>query len=264
MGMINIIKGKIMKYFILTLITLASLFMFASCGVGLFSVTEADKVEKLVAQRYGGLYVFDRKLRDEIIQREKEREEYEKSRLKAIESKKEKLLRDFFTEKEIQDFKDMLARDRKRGAMVDYSHYDVYKKENEILEKLNEKYPNVDEKFPKILSNGCEYVFARDEAYREEFQPYYQKIKEYMGEEVFKKLKNTLELTSFCKKDEKRIPITIYTSIVVLKRTYGNYLLDDTAKGFYKVGYTDIAGDNIFYLEKDKFIKNDEKSKGIK
>lgn len=33
---------------------------------------------------------------------------------------------------------------------------------------------------------------------------------------------------------------------------------------FYKVGYTDIAGDNIFYLEKDKFIKNDEKSKGIK
>ena len=85
-----------------------------------------------------------------------------------------------------------------------------------------------------------------------------------MGEEVFKKLKNTLELTSFCKKDEKRIPITIYTSIVVLKRTYGNYLLDDTAKGFYKVGYTDIAGDNIFYLEKDKFIKNDEKSKGIK
>ena len=132
----------------------------------------------------------------------------------------------------IQDFKDVLARDRKRGAMVDYSHYDVYKKENEILEKLNEKYPNVDEKFPKILSNGCEYVFARDKAYREEFQPYYQKIKEYMGEEVFKKLKNTLEPTSFCKKDEKRIPITIYTSIVVLKRTYGNYLLDDTAKGF--------------------------------
>ena len=152
--MINIIKGKIMKYFILTLITLASLFMFASCGVGLFSVTEADKVEKLVAQRYGGLYVFDRKLRDEIIQREKEREEYEKSRLKAIESKKEKLLRDFFTEKEIQDFKDMLARDRKRGAMVDYSHYDVYKKENEILEKLNEKYPNVDEKFPKIFKKS--------------------------------------------------------------------------------------------------------------
>lgn len=64
-----------MKYFILILISLITLIIFASYG--LISTTNGAPIreQKELMEEYGGRYVFDKKLREEIIQREKEREE---------------------------------------------------------------------------------------------------------------------------------------------------------------------------------------------
>ena len=62
-----------MKYFILIFIGLITLVIITSCG--LIRTSSADKEKVRIAEEYGGIYVFDKKLRDEIIQREKEREE---------------------------------------------------------------------------------------------------------------------------------------------------------------------------------------------
>ena len=62
-----------MKYFILIFISLITLVIITSCG--LIQTSSADKETVRIAEEYGGIYVFDKKLRDEIIQREKEREE---------------------------------------------------------------------------------------------------------------------------------------------------------------------------------------------
>ena len=62
-----------MKYFILIFIGLITLVIITSCG--LIQTSSADKEKVRIADEYGGIYVFDKKLRDEIIQREKEREE---------------------------------------------------------------------------------------------------------------------------------------------------------------------------------------------
>ena len=63
-----------MKYFILIFISLITLVIITSCG--LIQTSSADKEKVRIAEEYGGIYVFDKKLRDEIIQREKERREY--------------------------------------------------------------------------------------------------------------------------------------------------------------------------------------------
>lgn len=56
-----------MKYFILIFISLITLIIFASCG--LIHTTEGapTKEQKELMEEYGGLYVFDKTLRDEII-----------------------------------------------------------------------------------------------------------------------------------------------------------------------------------------------------
>lgn len=174
-----------MKYFILIFITLVSLFILSSCG--LIQTTEIDKEVSKFSREYSGIYVFDKKLRDEIKQREKEREEYRKSRLETIEIEKGKLLRTFFTEKEIQDYEDMIESDkRRRGVVISYSYHPVYKKEQEILKELNKKYPYslTDEKFPAILSNGCKY-FAKglsvQEYERTDLSPYEGKNQRIYG-----------------------------------------------------------------------------------
>lgn len=258
-----------MKYFILIFIGLITLVIITSCG--LIQTSSVSKETERIAEEYGGIYVFDKKLRDEIKQREKEREEYRKSRLETIEIEKGKLLRTFFTEKEIRDYEDMIESDkRRRGVVISYSYHPVYKKEQEILKELNKKYPYslTDEKFPAILSNGCKY-FAKglsvQEYERTDLSPYKEKIKEYMGDEVYSKLKDTLRVTSYyVDKNNKVIPITMYTYIYVSRTTYGLY--GDEAAGFRLTqgeSY-DISKGIIFYFINGKFIKSDERGKGAK
>ena len=205
-----------MKYFILILISLITLIIFASYG--LIQTSSADKETVRIADEYGGIYVFDKEIRDEIIALQKQ---------ELIERKKVSLDDPNFVKK-------MVA--------------------------LEEKY--------SILSNGCKYYIkgpSKQELKENDWSLYYQKIKEYMGEEIFEKLKKGLAITSYyVDKNGKVIPITMFTYISTTITTYGLY--GDEGSGFrltnsYSYG---ITGDNIFYLENGKFIKSDEKGKGAR
>ena len=59
-----------MKYFILIFIGLITLVICASCG--LIQTSSADKEKVRIADEYGGIYVFDKAIRDEIIALEKQ------------------------------------------------------------------------------------------------------------------------------------------------------------------------------------------------
>lgn len=199
-----------MKYFILIFISLTTLVIITSCG--LIRTSSADKEKIRIAEEYGGIYVFDKAIRDEIIALQKQ---------ERIERKKVSLDDPNFVEK-------MVA--------------------------LEEKY--------SILSNGCKYYLkgpSKQELKENDWSLYYQKVKEYMGEEIFEKLKKGLAISSHCvDKNGKVIPITMFTFISTTITIYGLY--GDEGAGFrltdrYSVG---ITGDNIFYLENGKFIKSDE------
>ena len=69
-----------MKYFILILISLITLIIFASYS--LIQTSSADKETGRIADEYGGIYVFNKEIRDEI-------KEVQKKEL--IERKKESL-----------------------------------------------------------------------------------------------------------------------------------------------------------------------------
>ncbi|STQ84400.1 hypothetical protein [Helicobacter fennelliae] len=59
-----------MKYFILIFISLITLVIITSCG--LIRTSSADKETERIAEEYGGIYVFDKAIRDEIIALEKQ------------------------------------------------------------------------------------------------------------------------------------------------------------------------------------------------
>lgn len=56
-----------MKYFILIFIGLITLVIFASCGLIHTTKGAPTKEQEELMEEYGGIYVFDKKLRDEII-----------------------------------------------------------------------------------------------------------------------------------------------------------------------------------------------------
>ena len=173
-------------------------------------------------EEYGGIYVFDKAIRDEIIQREKEKKEY-------------------------------------RGKYL--GEYIQVGNETHFVD-----FTYLNNKFPQILSNGCKYYIkgpSKQELKENDWSLYYQKVKEYMGEEIFEKLKKGLAITSYyVDKNGKVIPITMLTYISTTITIYGLY--GDEGAGFRLTDryFVDIAGDNIFYLENGKFIKSDEIRKG--
>ena len=251
-----------MKIFLLTLVSLITLIIFASCGLVYTTKGAPTREQKELVKKYGGLYVFDRKLRDEIMQREKERKEYSQNRFKMIEEEREKILRDFFTEQEIQDFRDMVARDRKRRVVVNYGYHNVYKKENEIFKELEKKYPDlINSKFPETLSNGSKYYHTYQlNIYGKEYEPYIQKIKEYMGYENYNKLDPKIEVgyVYAVKKDnvKKEIPIELFIYLYWDKTTYGLYG-DESRPRFTETREIVMSNyGNIFYLIDNKFVKH--------
>ncbi|BAM32822.1 conserved hypothetical protein [Helicobacter cinaedi CCUG 18818 = ATCC BAA-847] len=205
-----------MKYFILIFISLITLVICASCG--LIQTSSADKEKVRIAKEYGGIYVFDKAIRDEIIALEKQ---------ELIERKKVSLDDPNFVKK-------MVA--------------------------LEEKY--------SILSNGCKYYLkgpSKQELKENDWSLYYQKVKEYMGEEIFEKLKKGLAITSYyIDKNGKVIPITMLTYISTTITTYGLYGDEGAGFRFTETRKTGMGGDNIFYLENGRFIKSNEKRKDMK
>ena len=149
-------------------------------------------------------------------------------------------------------------RERKRKEYMDkfFEKQDVFTKND--LAKL-------DSILPQTLSNGCKYHNQAFGPYREYFEPYYEKIKEFVGEEVYEKLKPSFRTTSFYEcGDGKKVMITIYTAIGTTKREFG--IFGDEGRGFFlskRVG-VDIGGSNTFELRDGKFEKMNKKSGGLR
>ncbi|MCX2683886.1 hypothetical protein OQH60_08455, partial [Campylobacter sp. MIT 21-1685] len=155
---------------------------------------------------YGGLYVFDKKLRDEMIEREKEREE----------------LREKVT----------------------------------TGDTFWEQIKAIDKTHPQTLSNGYKYHNQAFGYYEKQFEPYYQKIKEYMGEQVYNTLKPSIILLSFYRDDKgEEFPLTFLVSINWLETKYG--IFGDEGRGirFSQKEAVTIDGDNIFYLINNTFVR---------
>ena len=210
-----------MKYFILIFISLITLVIITSCGLIYTNKGAPTKEQEELMEEYGGRYVFDKAIRDEIIQREKERKEY-------------------------------------RGKYL--GEYIQVGNETHFVD-----FTYLNNKFPQTLSNGYKYYNQALSYYEKQFEPYYQKIKEYMGEEIFKELKPDIILTSFYRDDKGiEFPLTFLVEFTCTITTYGLY--GDEGAGFRLTNRysADIAGDNIFYLENGKFIKSDEKGKGAR
>ncbi|EMZ36932.1 hypothetical protein C826_02254 [Helicobacter bilis WiWa] len=121
----------------------------------------------------------------------------------------------------------------------------------------------LEEKY-SILSNGCKYYTGLFIAYdNQKIESYIQKIKDYMGDEVYNKLKPNIVLTEFYRIKEngveKDIPIEISVSISWYKTTYGIY--GDEGAGF-RFKETRVVGMgnlfNTFYLIDNKFIRHKE------
>ncbi|GAD20137.1 hypothetical protein [Helicobacter fennelliae] len=209
-----------MKYFILIFISLITLVIITSCG--LIRTSSADKEKVRIAEEYGGIYVFDKKLRDEIIQREKEKKEY-----------RGKYLGEYIQVGNETHF-------------VDFTY-------------LNNKFPQILSNGCKYFAKGLsvqEYERTDLSPYKEKIKEY---TGEEAYNILHKGLSVS---SYYVDKNNKVIPITFYTYIYDTITTYGLYGDEGAGfrlTNRYSVG---IAGGNIFYLENGKFIKSDEIRKG--
>ena len=185
------------------------------------SVIAKEKLSK----EYGGVYVFYPEFREEIKKREKERDELAEK------------LRDEITSnpRQIKD---------SDGKWKTIYAWD---------------FTRINEALPQTLSNGCKYHNQAFGPYDPLFDSYYEKIREFVGEEVYKKLKPSLKITSFYRcKDGSEELITIYTDILDIYTQYG--LFGDTGKGIRLTNNVliDIGGTNTFELRDGKFEKTQE------
>ncbi|RDU59783.1 hypothetical protein [Helicobacter sp. MIT 14-3879] len=202
-----------MKIFIFIVVGLGILLFLSSCG--LLYTTKYDKEAFKLSEEYGGIYVFNKEIRDEI--KKLQEEEIAKRRL------------------------------------VENNDPDFYEK----MIALEKKY--------SILSNGCKYfikeviIGVKEDKKEAKFEPYYQKIKEYMGEKVFNKL--DIYLTSYYKCGDKVIPISFFIKAYGTITEYGLYGFDEVNGGyrFSKKSYFGASANNIFYLINDKFVKSNQK-----
>ncbi|RDU58729.1 hypothetical protein CQA44_12195, partial [Helicobacter sp. MIT 14-3879] len=121
-----------------------------------------------------------------------------------------------------------------------------------------------DKKYPKTLSNGCKYfagiVSDRGDKF-EPYKPYYEKIKEYMGEEVYNKLSHGISLTSYYKCGDKVMPLSFRVRVFGTRTDYGLYGFDEANGGYRFSQDSSIQANsgNIFYLINDKFVKSNQK-----
>ncbi|WP_252400282.1 hypothetical protein [Campylobacter jejuni] len=146
-----------MKIILVIVFTLFSLVFLSACS---FKAKEASELENLT-RNYGGIYIFDKKIREEILENERKRTELEND----------------------DKFRTKIGQ-LKSGELI-------YKIDSTAVDKL----------LPQVLSNGCKYYRddynydVKDPDYdfnfddKPEFAYYEDQFKAYMGEETYKKLR---------------------------------------------------------------------------
>lgn len=193
--------------------------LFFLFSCGVFQTHYYDEQQVKFLKEYSGLYVFDKALRDEMRQIEEEKKR-----------KRKEFMNDWFK-----------------------THEFFTKDDLPLLEKI---LPS------QVLSNGCRYFIkgmSKQEDEETDLSPYFEKIKEYMGEEAFDAYKRGLMVTSYyIDKNNKVVPISMYTTVYSITTTYGIYGDEGAGIRFSDKSSGDIGASNLFYLIDGKFVKSDK------
>ncbi|RTK16444.1 hypothetical protein C3H34_10035, partial [Campylobacter jejuni] len=172
-----------------------SLFFLVSLSACAFKDNKASELETL-ASNYGGIYIFDKKIREEILENERKIKEYN------------------------QWINNISASDEELRANI--KKYDVEKKFPQVLSNGCKYYRN-DYNY-KIGESNFNF---KD---KPEFAYYEDQFKAYMGEENYKKLRPYLGMTTYYVCEGKKYPVVFDTMIDYKVKSYG--LFGDEGRGF--------------------------------
>ena len=200
--------------FILSILALLAIVFLVGCS----AKDTSDKSE--LNNKYGGIYIFNKKYYEEIQQREKERGLINKQILDEV------------------------------------SRISVKDERNKMMRKLlKERYYN-NPKIAQTLSNSKKY-YTTTRAYGEDYNKqaklpkiYKEKIINFIGQEDYNKFKPSMLLSYFYVDDNKNIiPIVVSVYYTIGYTKYG--LFGDEGRGFSlsRRDIKDVGGDSIFYLE---------------
>ncbi|WP_261545381.1 tRNA 2-selenouridine synthase [Campylobacter lari] len=201
-----------------------SLFSLVSLSACAFKENKASELETL-ASNYGGIYIFDKKIREEILELEKKREEFRSK---------------------------YLGSEIKVGNETHFVNFSYLKK----------KFPQVLSNGCKYYRNDYNYKIGESNFNfddKPEFAYYEDQFKAYMGEENYKKLRPYLGMTTYYVCEGKKYPVVFSTRFMYSKKSYG--LFGDEGRGFSfsSTRYTGVGGGSFHYFINNKFIKSDEK-----
>lgn len=204
-----------------------SLFSLVSLSACAFKEKKASELETL-ASNYGGIYIFDKKIREEILENERKIKEYN------------------------QWINNISASDEELRANI--KKYDVEKKFPQVLSNGCKYYRN-DYNY-KIGESNFNF---KD---KPEFAYYEDQFKAYMGEENYKKLRPYLGMTTYYVCEGKKYPVVFATMIDYKVKSYG--LFGDEGRGFSfsSISRKSAGGGSFHYFTNGKFIKSDEKYTG--
>ncbi|EOJ2641989.1 hypothetical protein ACM1EL_001856 [Campylobacter jejuni] len=203
-----------------------SLFFLVSLSACAFKDNKASELETL-ASNYGGIYIFDKKIREEILENERKIKEYN------------------------QWINNISASDEELRANI--KKYDVEK-----------KFPQVLSNGCKYYRSDYRYKGKADFGFKDkpEFAYYEDQFKAYMGEENYKKLRPYLGMTTYYVCEGKKYPVVFDTMIDYKVKSYG--LFGDEGRGFSfsSISRKSAGGGHFHYFTNGKFIKSDEKYTG--
>ena len=134
------------------------------------------------------------------------------------------------------------------------------KEQKELFKQYGGLYifKEVDKKY-SVLSNSKYYTGHFFDYNQKKIEPYVQKIKDYMGNEVYNKLKPDIVLRAFYRikenNMEKDIPVAFRVYTTWTKTTYGIYGDEGAGVRLKDKEIYLMDTKNIFYFIDDKFVK---------
>ena len=198
---------------LLSILAILALVFLIGCSARDTGNISKKELESL-ASKYGGVYIFDKKFYEEIVNRERERE---------------------LVSKQISDEVSSIK--------------DVYEQSRELRKKLKERYYN-NPKIAQTLSNGKRYYTDWTDPKFKYDKSYEERVEKVIGKENLKKYEPAILLGYFYVDDNNKI-VAISFGVGYSYQTTKFGLYGDEGRGIKFTNTTEryIDSDNIFYMQ---------------